>query len=171
MSQPQTASAQASASLGGGPEDFDPHLGRWRLHSRKLLDVLDPACTEWVEFEGSSEVQPIFGGQGNIEFSRFAYDPPFEGLMLRLFDPETRLWRIWWASTRQPGELAPPVEGRFQDGRGVFVGDEVLPMGPAKVRFEWTGIAEGSPRWEQSFSYDGGQTWAANWVTTSTREA
>ena len=39
------------------------------------------------------------------------------------------------------------------------------------MRFDWFGIAPGSARREQAFSYDQGATWATNWVMTFTREA
>jgi hypothetical protein len=51
----------------------------------------------------------------------------------------------------------------------VFTAEEELAGRPAIVRFEWTGFAVGAPRWEQSFSYDGGQTWMTNWTNTWTR--
>jgi|HubBroStandDraft_1064217.scaffolds.fasta_scaffold391538_1 hypothetical protein len=162
-----------TTAAGLRPEDgagaFDPLFGRWRVRNRKLRDVLDPDCTEWVEFGATIEVQPIFGGLGNIDIGQFDYEVPFEGLTLRLYEPETGLWRIWWASTRQPGELGDPVLGRFSGGTGVFTAEEELAGRPAIVRFEWTGFAVGAPRWEQSFSYDGGQTWTTNWTNTWTR--
>lgn len=153
-----------------GARDFDFYHGRWRLRCRKLRDVLDPACEEWVEFGGGNEVLPVLGGLGNVEFSQNAYDPPFDGMTLRLYDPEAKLWRIWWASTRQPGELGPPAEGRFEGGRGVFLSDEILAGREVKVRIEWSEITDTSTHWEQSFSYDGGSTWRTNWITISTRE-
>jgi hypothetical protein len=166
----ESTSAPVSAAVRDGSADFDPYHGRWRLLNRKLRDVLDPDCMEWVEFEATTEVQPIFGGLGNVEFSHNDYDPPFDGLTLRLYDPGAGLWRIWWASTRAPGQLGPPGEGRFVDGRAVFCSDELLAGRMTKVRIEWTGLAEGTPHWEQSFSYDGGQTWKTNWIIISTRE-
>lgn len=150
---------------------FDPYFGKWFLHSRKLRDVTDPDCTEWLEFDGTNDVSPILGGLGNVELARFAYDPPFEGVTLRVFDPADDLWRIYYTSTRQNGPLPPPVEGRFENGTGVFGSDEVLAGRAIKVRFEWTGIATDSPRWQQSFSFDAGRTWVRNWITVSTREA
>src|SRR3954464_12522270 len=109
-----------------GRHDFDFLFGRWRGHHRKLADMTDRAGTEWVEFEGDQEARPILQGLGNFD-TVVAPRPGgdvFEGVSLRLFDPETRLWRICWSSTARPGHLDAPVEGRFSGGRGVFEGDE-----------------------------------------------
>ena len=149
--------------------DFDFFHGKWLLNQRKLRDVMDPRCTEWVEFTATAEVRPIFGGLGSIELSHNEYDPPFDGLTLRVFDPEAKLWRVWWISTRAPGYLGPADEGRFEDGRGVFLCEEELGGRAGLVRHQWIGTDNDSPRWEQAFSFDGGETWATNWVTTPTR--
>jgi hypothetical protein len=165
----ETVHFQQASVAADGAHAFDPYFGSWRLQVRKLRDVLDPDCEEWIEFEGTNEVRPIFGGNGNVELACFPGEPRFEGLNVRLFDPQAGLWRVWWASTRQPGEMGPPAEGRFTAGSGLFESDEVLAGRQVKVRFEWTGLADGAPHWEQSFSYDGGQTWKVNWITVSTR--
>ena len=157
-----------------GRTDFDFLFGRWRIHNRKLVDVLDPGCTEWVEFEATSEARPILGGLGNVDtFHVEALPPsgePFEGATLRLFDPERQLWRIWWASTRFPGQLDTPVEGRFEGDHGEFLCDDVLNGRPVRVRYDWRVLSEDRLRWEQSFSYDEGRTWVPNWLMESTRE-
>jgi hypothetical protein len=157
-----------------GRNDFDFIHGRWHIHNRKLVDVLDPSCTDWVEFDAAGDARPLLDGLGNIDtFTTDEFPPtnlPYHGLALRLFEPETQLWRIWWASTRSPGHLDPPLEGRFDDNeRGEFIGADVLAGNPTKVRFTWH--AKGPTRWQQAFSHDDGKTWHTNWVMTFTPAA
>jgi hypothetical protein len=146
--------------------------GRWTIHNRKLADLRDPACGEWVEFPAAGEDRPILHGLGNRgHFSTESLPPdggPFEGFTLRLFDRERGVWRIWWASTASPGRLDPPVEGRFADGVGIFECDDVINGTAVRVQFEWTAHPD-SPVWQQSFSYDGGATWRPNWVMELSR--
>jgi len=149
--------------------DFDFLPGFWRVANRKLVDTLDPACSEWEEFEATSEAHAILGGGGNIDHFR-AEEPDYEGFSLRLYDPDEDLWRIWWSSTARPGRLDPPVEGRFAQGRARFEGDDVLEGVPIRVGFDWSEITDASARWEQAFSFDGGDTWKTNWVMLLSRQ-
>ena len=154
-----------------GTDAFDFLHGSWTVHNRKLRDVTDPACHDWVEFDATSEVFPVQHGLGNVDQMEVPDPPdgaPFEGLSLRLFDPASGTWSIWWSSTRAPGRLDPPVVGRFIGNRGVFECSDVIGGRPVLVRFEWRADPV-HPVWQQSFSVDGGTTWTLNWVMSFSR--
>jgi hypothetical protein len=152
--------------------DFDFLFGRWTVHHRKLADVQDPECTDWIEFDSDGEARPVLGGIGNVDTvsATLPDGREFQGLTLRLYEPGADLWRIWWSSTGRPGKLDPPVEGRFRDGTGVFTGPDTIGGRPAVVRYLWSRITPVSARWEQDFSFDGGTTWdPPNWIMTFER--
>ncbi|GAB7046074.1 hypothetical protein [Catenuloplanes indicus] len=150
-----------------GRTDFDFIFGSWRVRNRKPPDNSDPGCTEWVEFDATAHAEPILGGLGHIDRIRAG---DFEGLTLRQFDPDARVWRIWWASSNRPGHLDPPLEGTWCDGTGVLLGDDGVGGRPVRLRFEWTTDGADSARRQQEFSYDGGQSWRLNWVMELTRD-
>ena len=130
-----------------GLHDFDFFFGSWQQRNRKRVKPLVRGDDEWIEFESRSEAWPILGGLGNVDtFSapNFPGRPGFEGFSLRLVEPETGLWRIWWASTVGNGLLDPPVLGRFRDGVGIFECGDVIEGVPLKVRFTWKDIAADS---------------------------
>ena len=85
-----------------------------------------------------------------------------------MFEPDARLWSIWWVDGRAPC-LEPPVRGRFEDGVGRFFGDDELAGRSIRVRFVWSEITPRSARWDQAFSVDGGASWQANWTMLFTR--
>ena len=100
----------------------------------------------------------------NEDEFRTDYDGGFIGMSFRFFDPETKLWSIYWADTRRCGVLDLPVFGSFSGDVGVFEGDDTFNGRPIRVRFSWSGVTTPTPRWEQAFSDDGGETWETNWV-------
>ncbi len=138
-----------------GATDFDFLPGRWEVRNRRLVG------DRWEEFDAISEAEAMLGGLGNVDHF---HAPGYEGFSLRLYDPERDVWRIWWSSTARPGRLDPPVEGRFEDGRGRFEADDVLDGVPLRMRFDWTEMTGDSARWDQAFSFDGGKTWEPNWT-------
>ncbi|HEY1604640.1 MAG TPA: DUF1579 domain-containing protein [Allosphingosinicella sp.] len=148
---------------GGEAAASDFPLGRWRVRHRKLVRRL-AGCTDWVAFEGEMTARSVLGGLGNLE--EHVLDDPsgaYEALALRLFDPEQGLWSIWWVDGRYH-ELDPPVRGAFEEGIGLFAGEDMLDGRPILVRFIWSNVATRNPRWEQCFSADGGANWETNWI-------
>jgi hypothetical protein len=151
-----------------GRHDFDFRPGRWHIANERLLERLK-GCTEWQHFSATSNVWLILGGIGNMDdFVAETWRPGFIGMSLRLFNPATKLWSIYWMSN-QTGKLEPAVVGCFKDGIGIFEGDDTLEGKPIRVRFTWSGITATSALWEQAFSDDGGQTWETNWIMRMTR--
>jgi hypothetical protein len=164
--------AERIASAEDGSHDFDFVFGKWHIANRKKVDLVVQGDTEWVEFDAEGEARPILGGVGNVDTYKapdFPGRPGFEGFTLRLFEPETGLWRIWWASTISGGALDEPVVGRFEGGTGQFECDDVVQGVPVRVRYDWTIKSNDSLLWEQSFSFDNGATWDKNWIMESTR--
>jgi hypothetical protein len=153
-------------------QDFDFLVGEWKIANRRLDDPLGENPTEWQEFEATLENRPILGGLGNIDFytaPEFPGRGHFEGFGLRLFDASANVWRIWWASVVGEGQLDTPVVGGFTDGVGRFECDDTLAGRDVRVRYEWKDVTPTSARWEQSFSFDGGETFETNWINEFTR--
>ena len=151
-----------------GRRDFDFLFGSWLVRNRKLRDPLDPRCDEWLEFEAKATSRPLLDGVGNIDsFSASAFPgrEGYEGMALRLYEPSTGLWRIWWASNANPGFLDTPVIGRFDGDVGTFECEEKIDGKHLRMRFEWFRAAgeTGRPRWRQSFLFDDEPEWLPNW--------
>jgi hypothetical protein len=152
-----------------GSHDFDFQTGRWRIRNQRLVKRL-AGCSEWETFEAAQRAQLLPGGLGNIDDFVTDHWPGFVGMSLRLYDPHTRRWSIYWVNN-QKGVLEPPVVGAFHEGVGVFEGRDELDGRPIRVRYTWSSITATSARWEQAFSPDDGRTWETNWIMDMTREA
>lgn len=152
--------------------DFDFIFGKWNIKCRKLRDLTDPQCTEWIEFTARSEIFDVLDGYGHID--RIFVDKSqkvvsFEGFTLRLYNPETETWKIWWSSTQSPGILDIPVEGQFAGDVGVFLTSHNIAGREVQVKFEWIKTDPEHPKWQQHFSYDQGNEWNLNWIMELSR--
>lgn len=162
------ANAQPAGSRRDGQHDFDFEIGTWKTHLRRLLNPLT-GSTAWVEYEGTTVVRKVWNGRANLV--ELVADGPaghFEGLSLRLYDPQSRQWSLNFANANGGG-MAQPTVGEFKNGRGEFYNQETLNGRAILVRFVISDITPNSCRFEQAFSDDGGRTWEVNWVATDTR--
>ncbi len=147
--------------------DFDFLFGSWNVRNRYLVGRLR-GSTEWTEFDGSCRAWPLLDGNGNVDsFSAVRGEQVVHGATLRLFNPATHEWSLYWADTIRTGTLCPPMVGRFEGETGTFFGEEEVDERKVLCRFVWT--RGDAPRWEQAFSGDGGQSWETNWVMEFTR--
>jgi hypothetical protein len=159
-----------AAQVNSTIHDFDFLVGRWTVQHRKLKGRLVHS-TEWETFSGTCETRLILGGQADVDDNLLRLpDGEYRAATMRVFDPSTKIWAIWWFDGRHPHDLDPPVVGGFRKGVGMFYADDHLNGKPIKVRFIWSGITPHSARWEQAFSEDGGITWETNWVMEFSRE-
>jgi len=145
--------------------NFDFLVGTWTSEHRRRPFFSDGP---WEEFTGLSRCWSVFDGAGNIDEITFP-TKDFSGLTVRLYDPSTDEWSLYWVNSRT-GLALPPVVGRFgDDGLGIFTGDDVYEGYPIKVIYRWSDITADSCRWEQDLSKDDGATWTTNWTMQFTR--
>jgi len=158
-------------TMSNAQSDFDFFLGRWKVHNRRLRERLK-GSTVWDEFDGTAVVRPILGGKGNVnDYEAEGSSGPLQGFALRLFNPRSQEWSIYWASGDSGTLDLPPMIGSFKDGRGEFYNQEMFEGRSIYVRFVWSGITATSCRWEQAFSADDGRTWEPNWIMEFIRSA
>jgi hypothetical protein len=149
--------------------DFDFFIGEWEITHRRLSRRL-VGDDNWIEFKSLIRVVHILGGLGNLDESVVAVpgQEPYPAATLRLFNRLDGKWYIYWIDSRDP-VLDVPLVGDFTDGIGTFLAEEEFEGRPIQVRFIWTATDPDSPRWEQAFSEDGGETWETNWTMTYVR--
>ena len=162
-----------------GQHDFDFEIGTWKTHFTRLVHPLTGSRT-WLTYDGTTTVTKVWNGHANlVELVADGPDGHFEGLNLRLYNPEGRQWSLNYSNVRS-GTLSQPTVGEFRNGRGEFYDQEMLNGRAILVRFVITNVTRNSCfvisttapnvcRFEQSFSDDGGKTWETNWIATDTR--
>jgi hypothetical protein len=170
MSQP-TATNRCSAA-----NDFDFLVGTWTSQQRRLRLRLQ-GCQEWESFAATVTCRHLPGGNAVIEsFVAETWRPGFVGTALRVYNPATDLWSIFWFTNdgggidKATGHLEPPVVGRFEGNMGVFECDDHFEGQPIRVQYQWTRVDANHARWQQAFLPNGGTTWEVNWTAEFKRQ-
>ncbi|MEP6677369.1 MAG: hypothetical protein ABJA78_19570 [Ferruginibacter sp.] len=151
------------ASATSSKNDFDFLNGNHTVYHKKLKSRLKNN-NEWYEFEGTHSQELILNGGGNIEQQKMIDDDgkPIEGTAIRLFNPKTKLWSIYWADSKNV-KLDPPVVGSFENKIAHFFTKDIFNNKKILVAFQWNARETAAPIWRQAFSDDNGQTWEWNW--------
>ena len=151
-----------TASPNSSKHDFDFYQGKWKLRNKKLKTRLNN-CIEWTEFESTQEMYLVLNGIGNVDNYLATFDGlPFEGMTVRLFNPTTKLWSLYWADSNQ-GKFDPPVVGSFDNNVAHFFTEDIFNNKKILVVFSWDARDKDNPIWSQAFSDDNGKTWEWNW--------
>ena len=169
ISPAANAGAQTTPAARDGQHDFDFLIGSWKIHLKRLVHPLTGSTT-WIDFEGTSVARKVWGGRANMdEFETDGAAGHIEGLTVRLYNPETHQWSLYWANSKDGNMSGPPNVGEFKDGRGEFFCQDTLNGRVILIRYVWSEITQNSAHFEQSYSDDGGKTWEVNWITNQQR--
>jgi len=161
-------SAETALQTRDGRHDFDFEFGSWTVRLSRLARPLT-GSTEWVVYDGTSVVRPVWGGLANL--GELAVEGPtgrILGLSMRLYNPQSGQWNIYWANSAD-GRLGEAMVGGFDGDEGRFHNQEMFNGRAVLVRFIFSEMTEDSFRLEQAFSPDGGRTWEANWIAEFAR--
>jgi hypothetical protein len=111
----------------------------------------------------------VLNGMGNIDNIYTTLNGnPFEGMSIRFFNPETRLWSIHWADTSTL-KLDKPTVGSFDNGFGHFFSQDTLNGKKIIVVYRWDIRDKEKPVWSQAFSDNNGKNWEWNWYMYFTK--
>jgi hypothetical protein len=151
-----------TASESSSKHDFDFLVGSWKIRNRRLKEIL-VGCDEWDEFDATHNLRQILHDCGNFDiFSTKLERKPFEVFTLRLFDPRTRLWSIYWADSNEL-KLDSGKVGSFNGDIGEFFAREVFAGKNIIVKYHWDKRNPKAPIYSAAFSGDDGRTWEWNW--------
>jgi len=164
-----TKTLNIKPSASSSPNDFDFLEGKWDVHNRKLKNRLNNS-NEWSEFESTLHMRKVLTGIGNVENYYASFDgKPFEGMAVRLFNRDTRLWTIYWMDSTGGTMDEHPVTGSFENGIGKFYANDLFNEKEIVVLYQWDVVNPQQPKWSQAFSIDNGNSWEWNWEMILTR--
>jgi hypothetical protein len=152
-----------------GQHDFDFNIGVWKTHIKRVLDPLSGSANS-IELNGTVTVRKVWDGRAQLE--EIETDGPnghWEGLTLFLYDPQSHQWSQTFANGKI-GVLTQPLIGAFKDGRGELFAQDTVDGRSILVRGVWSDITLNSHHFEQSYSDDGGKTWAPAFIASLSRE-
>jgi len=161
-----SAATAGSQETADGQHDFDWDIGSWKTHQKRLLHPLTGSAT-WVEYHGTDVVRKIWDGANLGEIRADGPTGHLELFTLRLYNPRTHEWSIYFTNSAS-GALSPPAVGAFKNGRGEFYDQETYDGRTILLRFSVSDITATSCRFEQAFSTDGGSSWEVNFIVTET---
>jgi hypothetical protein len=164
----QSGKAQSSE------KDFDFLIeGDWIIKNRRLKEWLNNS-NEWIEFTSNKKeysARKILGGMGNLDeviIERNGHK--IYGMGIRLFNPKTNLWTIFWTDSAHPElGITRQVEGKFTDNVGEFFGEESFNGITVKLRFIWKKISSKEAYWEQAYYDEKSAKWEVNWTMSFVR--
>ena len=152
-----------------GSHDFDFAHGVWHTHITRVLDPF-AGGTHTMTMEGTKTSQPVWGGRAWLE--EIEADGPkghWEGMTLFLYNPEAHQWSQNFVDS-QSGVVTSPLIGEFKNGRGELFAQDTRGGRTILIRAVWSDITPDAHHFEESYSDDGGKSWAPVFIASLTRE-
>ena len=146
-------------------QNFSFLIGKWSILNRRLKERL-MNCGEWIEFQAEMETKNILNGLGLMDEMKSSYfGDEFIGLSIRMLNPESNKWTIYWADTANAEiGLKEQVIGEFKNGIGEFFGKEIHKGKEVKLRFIWNKPSVDTAKWEQAYYDEINNEWETNWT-------
>ena len=146
-------------------KNFDFLIGKWSVLNKRLKERLRNS-NNWEEFDAEMETKPILNGLGLMdEMKSSHFGDEFIGLSIRMLNPKTNEWKIYWADTENPELLLKEqVVGKFENGIGEFFGEEMYQGKKMKLRFVWKKESINTAQWEQAYYDELNKQWETNWI-------
>lgn len=147
-----------------GETNFDFLHGTWQIQNKVLNGRLTGATT-WTQFPAKFYgFSKFLKGSMNVDnFEAYRDGKPFHACSIRIFDKKTNEWIIYWIDSNGL-EILPQVKGKFENGRGIFYGEDIYQNKPTKLRFIWKDITSHSATWEQAYYDSENENWETNWI-------
>jgi hypothetical protein len=155
-------------ALRDGKHDFDFNVGTWKTHIKRIQNPFD-SPGQYVELNGTVTVRKVWDGRAQLE--EIEADGPnghWEGMTLFFYNPDAHQWTQSYVAGKT-GVMSPPLIGEFKDGRGQLIAMDTFKERAILVRAVWSDIKPDSHRFEESYSGDGGKTWAPAFIAELTR--
>lgn len=152
-------------------KDFDFLIGKWTVLNKRLKERLKNN-NDWIEFRAKMETKPFLNGLGLMdEMKSSHFGDEFIGFSIRMVNPQTNIWKIYWADTLSPENyLKEQVIGGFKNGIGQFFGKEQYQGKEYKLRFTWKKESANTAKWEQAYFDENKDEWETNWTMEFTKE-
>jgi hypothetical protein len=163
------AAASSSAAVHDGQHDFDFNLGVWKTHIRRVLDPFTGG-THFKELNGTVSVRKVWDGRAWLEeIEADGPDGHWEGMTLFLYNPQAHQWSQNFIDS-QSGVVTSPLVGEFRNGRGELFAQDTRAGRTILIRAVWSDITPDAHHFEESYSNDGGKSWAPVFIASLTRE-
>ena len=117
-----THATPPAAQVTDGAHDFDFELGTWNFRVKRMTHPLS-GSRQWIELDGTTKTCRVWSGRAQLEqMAVSGGGQSIEGLTLRLYNPQTRQWSLYWGTSK-----AGALGGRRTSGNSATASASSMP--------------------------------------------